>query len=135
MFNTGQKLGWIGGIGFVLLIFGFYVGIKTVINFAAFEKYPSTSSGPLNFNLNYGQGGYGPREQDCMYPQLYYNADSTPRKATEEEKKMADEQKSACLSGVTEARDSAKVGDITQAIFGLVVGGGLFLLARRKTAA
>ena len=107
-------------LALIFVLLGVYGGIRTTLNFYLFDKYPS--GGVLSFN-NY----YGEREEDCAYPMTYYGMEGKPREATEDEEKMATEQKEICLSRVAKSRETAKVNDISVSLFYLFLGTGIFI--------
>lgn len=118
---------WLTLLAVVLLLTGIYASIRTAINFVAFDKYPST--GVLSFSF-WGPS-YGMREQDCNYPMMYWTSDGkTTRPPTKEEKEQENKQKEICLDGVREARESAKVNDISASVLFLALGAGLLRTRR-----
>lgn len=70
---------------------------------------------------------YQQREQDCMYPLSYSNMDGTMRPGTKEEIARDTAQQQICVSGVTEARNTAKVNDISQSLLYLILGAGILV--------
>jgi hypothetical protein len=118
---------WVTFIGVVLLLIGIYATVRTAVNLVAFEKYPSTGVLTLNFS---GMPAYMQREQDCFYPMTYTTPNGAPRAATADEKENEKKQQEICLSGVADARENAKVNDISQALLFLVLGAGV-LISRR----
>src|SRR6185369_3754106 len=97
---------WIAFVGFILLLVGIYGSVRTLINMAAFDKYPQ--NGVFNFSF-FPNNNMPPmmyqREQDCLISgqQLYYDKDNTtPRPPTDDEKRIADQQQQSCLESVKE---------------------------------
>ncbi len=132
---------WLTFIGVILLLTGIYGIARTSINLVAFEKYPQEGVYPaLPFfqSTSYPVPMVYGREGDCIanYSIIYPTYDSTgkPVKQTEEEKaeaqKNLDIQKQNCLDGVREARDKAKINDISQSLLILFLGTGI-LVSRR----
>lgn len=146
---------WILFIGVVLLLFGIYGLARTGINVFAFEKYPQEGVYPPFpfFQASFPPVYYGGREEDCIvnniYPPLGYttmpdlpelvgDGVSVKRPPTEEEKKAMEKQlkdqqilqQKSCLSGIKEAREKAKVNDLSQSVLFLFLGAGV-LIARR----
>lgn len=107
-------------LALIFVLLGIYGSARTVLNFSLFEKYPT--GGVLSFN-NY----YGEREEDCSYPMPYFDMEGKPRTATEDEARMAAEQKEVCLTRVAKARETAKVNDISVSLFYLFLGVGIFV--------
>ena len=117
-------------IGLILLLIGIYASARTIINFVAFPKYPSGGVlSPTFMGVPY----IGPREEDCiLYPPVY----SEPGIAFTEEQKtemkeQAKMQQQSCISSAKDAREQAKVNDISQSILFLVLGGGVLALRKR----
>ena len=136
MEETSKDRPWLLFLGVVLLLIGVYGTLRTVVNFIAFEKYPI--GGVFSFGLAESTGQYQ-READCVsgyyYPTaLYYKEDGmTPRQPTIEEERLMVEQKQQtaiqlenCIAGVGEARDAAKVNDLSQSILFLLLGGAVW---------
>lgn len=118
---------WITFISLVLLLIGIYGTARTLINLKFFEKYPTEGI----LTVPWSMPVYPQREQDCNYPQLYYQADGrTTRAATAEEKANETITLKNCLEGISEARNKAKINDISQSLLFLLLGTGL--LAGRK---
>lgn len=117
-------------LGLILLLLGIFMSVKTGINLAFFDKYPtmgSTSLAPIFF----GGMPYSQREEDCMiYPQIYTKMSGEPRAATEDEKKMEEVQKQSCINSVIQARETAKINDISTSLLFLFLGLGV-LIGRR----
>ena len=106
-------------LALVFLLLGLYGSVRTAANLYLFERYPN--GGVLSFS-NYSQ-----REEDCIYPLTYFDADNKARIATEEEKKIGEEQKQMCLLSVAKSRENAKVNDISISLFYLFLGVGIFV--------
>lgn len=107
-------------LALIFLLLGIYGSVRTTLNFYLFDKYPS--GGVLSFH-NY----YGEREEDCAYPLTYYGLEGQPREASEDEQKLATEQKEICLLRVAKAREQAKVNDISISLLYLFLGAGIFV--------
>ena len=122
--NKPKAHTWIAFIGSVLLLIGIYAGVRTGMNVALFDKYPQNGVLSINFN---GTPPYFQMEKDCSYPQTYTDKDGKSRPATVEEKNNEQEQKRLCLEGVKEARNNAKVNDISQSLFFLFLGAGILV--------
>ncbi len=130
-------------IGVVLLLIGIYGALRTVINMVAFEKYPQTGViGAVPWSGIQPAPSYQ-REQDCetsyVYtPQLFYEKDGVTSRTPnadeklqmEQQKQLNDTQLKNCISGVKEARDVAKINDITQSLLLLFLGGSVLLYRR-----
>lgn len=128
---------WILFVAVMLMLFGIYGALRTIINMVAFEKYPQEGVYPnLPILGGTGGGGYGPyyggREEDCTaYPMVYYMKDGyTTRKATDDEKAQEKKQQENCISQVTESRNKAKINDISQSVLFLFLGAGVFAFRR-----
>lgn len=120
---------WITFIGVILLLIGIYGTTRTIVNLKVFEKYPQT--GVLSLNL----GGYGTtyyqREEECTYPRTYYTMDGLKvRPPTPQEKEQEKTDIRNCLTGVFEARQSAKINDISQSFLFLFLGIGVLVTRR-----
>lgn len=130
-YSSPTAFAWITFIGLVFLLLGIYATIRTVVNIALFEKYPTT--GVVTFNLS-GLPPYFPREQDCYYPftpqPVPVDPSLSESPSTGDAKSQQDQQQKICLEGVKEARDMVKVNDITQSALFLFLGVGI--LASRK---
>lgn len=108
-------------LALVFFLLGSYSSIRTVANLYLFEKYPN--GGVLSFNGNFMQ-----REEDCQsYAMTYFDENGKSRVATEDEKKIADDQKELCLNSVAKSRENAKVNDISVSLFYLFLGIGIFV--------
>ena len=99
----------------------------------AFDKYPSVGVYSFSFFGGSQSMMYTQREQDCLYPLAYYNPDGTIRAGTKDEIARDTAQQQICVSGVTEARNIAKVNDISQSLLYLILGAGI-LVSRRLFA-
>ncbi|MES2224297.1 MAG: hypothetical protein V4469_05205 [Patescibacteria group bacterium] len=132
---------WMIFIGVILLLAGVYGIARTSINLFAFDKYPQEGvypAFPFFQSTSYAPAPYYGREGDCIanYSITYPIYDSTGKivKQTPEEKadaqKQQDLQKENCLQGIAEARDRAKINDISQSLLMLFLGAGV-LAARR----
>lgn len=157
--NTKRSDQWLLFISVILLLFGIYGLARTCINLVAFEKYPQEGVyPPLPFLNNPGYAPYYNREEDChanyvytkpiyppypSYPVPYggegggYGYPTIEALSPEEQKNAEDEQrallelqKQNCLASVADARDKAKVNDLSQSVLFLFLGAGV-LLARR----
>lgn len=115
-------------LGLLLLLLGVYMTVRTCTNFIFFKKYPTTGVMPV---MPFYGGGmpYSQREDDCYmyYPQTYFKPDGLPRTATIDEKKMEEQQKKSCLSGVEQARETAKVNDISSSLLFVFLGLGVLI--------
>ncbi len=112
---------FVGALALIFLLLGIFGTVRTITNFYLFEKYPN--GGVLSFNNNFMQ-----REEDCQsYPMSYFDNKGQTRPATQDEKKMADEQKQICLSSVAKSRENAKINDISISLFYLFLGTGIFI--------
>ncbi len=121
--SDSRVVSWITFIGLVLVLIGVYLSVKTIINYIAFNKYPT--GGVLNLNLA-GITAYPQREQDCLSPQIYYLPDGrTTRPASQEEKDNEKIQQKNCLDGIKDSREQAKVNDISESLLFLFLGIGL----------
>ncbi len=119
---------WITFIGVILLLIGIYASVRTVINLKAFERYPQ--EGVVSFSFG-GQPAYYQREEDCSYPRTYYDVTGQKtRPPTDEEKEQEKRDQKNCLSSVKDARERAKVNDISQSLLFLFLGVGV--LTTRK---
>lgn len=119
---------WITFIGVILLLLGIYGSVRTVINMYAFEKYPQ--GGVLSINLS-GQPPYYQKESDCSYPPSpMYDAAGKPLPITPEQAKIDAQNKANCLAGVQDAREQAKVNDISQSLLFLFLGVGVLVSHR-----
>jgi hypothetical protein len=125
--NESRVYPWITFIAIVLLLLGIFGTARTVINMVAFDKYPSTGVYAFSFMM---PGFYGQREQDCTYPQTYFTPDGKPRTPSKEEKEQEKIIKQNCLDGVREAREQAKVNDVSQSMLFLTLGIGLLVTRR-----
>lgn len=117
--------GWVTLIGLVLLLLGVYGAVRTVVNLAVFPKYPTNSVYSIPFgSVPY----YGPREEDCTTMPGPFLTDTSVKELNEEALEKEQEQsKQACLSGVVQAREQAKVNDISQSALFLFLGGGILI--------
>lgn len=114
---------FVGVLALVFLLLGVFGSVRTLTNVYLFEKYPN--GGVLSFNNNFMQ-----REEDCQSysgTMSYFDDKGQTRPATEDEKKMADEQRQICLSSVAKSRETAKVNDISISLFCLFLGAGIFI--------
>lgn len=114
---------FVGVLALVFLLLGVFGSVRTLTNVYLFEKYPN--GGVLSFNNNFMQ-----REEDCQsYSGVmsYFDDKGQARSATEDEKKMAEDQKQICLSSVAKSRENAKVNDISISLFYLFLGAGIFI--------
>lgn len=127
--GTESKMSsWVTFIGVVLLLLGIYGSVRTVINMYAFDKYPQ--GGVLALNLS-GQPPYYQKETDCSYPTSpVYDSVGKPIPITAEQEKMDAQNKINCLASVKDAREQAKVNDISQSLLFLFLGVGV-LVSRR----
>lgn len=111
-------------VGLFLFLLGLFAVIRTGVNLVFFKKYPTV--GVLSINLS-GVPPYMQREEDCYYPQTYFTQDGKPREATETEKKNEQQQRTVCISGVTQSRESAKINDISTSLLFLFLGIGVIV--------
>lgn len=114
---------FVGVLALVFSLLGVFGSVRTLTNVYLFEKYPN--GGVLSFNNNFMQ-----REEDCVsYSGVmsYFDDKGQTRPATEDEKKMADQQKQVCLSSVAKSRENAKINDISISLFYLFLGVGIFI--------
>jgi len=118
-------------IGLVLLLVGIYASVRTTINLIFFEKYPV--NGVLTINIGAYPPYYSQREEDCQYPMSYFTPNGEPRPATDDEKSYEKKQLEICLSGVAQARESAKINDVSMAGLFLLLGIGV-LVGKRYIA-
>ena len=120
---------WITFIGFILFLIGIYGSVRTSVNFLAFSRYPSQGV----FNMM-GVPMYGPSEQDCINTMYSppYPLDSG--KISEEDRQMMKEQEKkqmdSCLNSVMQAREQAKVNDVSQSLLLLLLGGGTLVVRK-----
>ncbi len=118
---------WITFIGVVLLLIGIYGAVRTGINLSFFEKYPPEGI----LGIPWAQPYYPQREQECMYPHPYYEPDGkTTRPATPEEKENEAISTQICLDGAREARERAKINDLSQSVLFLFLGIGILTTRR-----
>lgn len=120
---------WLAFVGAVLLVAGIYGGIRTIINFAAFDKYPVGSVLPLGDVNIFGALSYQ-NETECYYTPTFTDSQDNPRQATEAEVSQAKTDESRCLDQVAAARQKAKVDDSTKSV--LLIGLGLALIKGRR---
>lgn len=125
---SSKKYSFVTFISVILLLTGFFTTLRTLVNLTMFKKYPTI--GVLTINI-FGLAPYSQREEDCFYPQQYFNPDGIPRSASEEEKKNEEKQQQLCLSAIKEARESAKINDISLSLLLLFLGGGTLFAERR----
>ena len=119
---------WISLIGLVMLIMGLYGAGRTATNMTMFDKYPTVGVYSFSFFGSSQMPVYTQREQDCLYPITYYKTDGiTLRSGSKEEIARDTAQQQICVSGVTEARNNAKINDISQSLLYLVLGAGILL--------
>ena len=111
---------FVGVLALVFLLLGVFGSVRTLTNIYLFDKYPT--GGVLSFNNYFNQ-----REEDCVYPMQYFGVDGKTREGSEDEKKMAEEQKQICINSVAKARENAKVNDISISLFYLFLGVGIFI--------
>jgi len=134
----GKDRPWLFFIGVVLILIGIYGTLKTTVNFAAFDKYPTGGVMAFSFLSSSATEQYHPREEDCqtnyyVYPTIYYQADNvTSREPSAAEKQQMEVQEQQmpiqlanCISGVGEARDAAKMNDISDSLLFLLLGVGV----------
>ena len=126
--QNNKSHSWILFIGIFLILIGLYATGRTVINILAFPKYPTT--GVLNISMM-GIAPYEQREEDCYYPQTYYDIEGKLRTATPEEKEQEKVNEERCLSSVKSSREATKANDISQSVLFLFLGTGV-LIARKK---
>jgi len=115
-------------LGLLLLLLGIYMSVRTGINLAFFKKYPTTGVISIG-SAFFGGMPYSQREEDCMmsYPQTYFNDKGQPRPATGEDKKMEEQQKKLCVSGVIEGREATKINDISSSFLFVFLGAGVLI--------
>lgn len=107
-------------IALLFVLIGIFVGLRTISNLFLFTKYPN--SGALSFGQSYGQ-----KEEDCAYPQTYFDYEGKPRPATAQEKQISTDQQEMCLKSVANSRHTTKVNDVSLSIFFLFIGLGLMI--------
>ena len=112
-------------IGLLLLLLGVYMSVRTATNFVFFKKYPTTGVMPTMTFM--GGMPYSQREEDCMYPQTYFKPDGQSRSATSDEKKVEEQQRKTCISGVEQGREAAKVNDISSSLLFIFLGVGVLV--------
>jgi len=114
-------------LGLLLLLLGIYMAVRTGTNLIFFKKYPTTGVMPVT--PFFGGMPYSQREEDCMmsYPQTYFKENGQPRAATKEDKKMEEQQKNLCISGVVQAREAAKINDISTSLLFVFLGLGVLI--------
>jgi hypothetical protein len=148
--NT-RKSQWVNFIGLFLILLGIYGSIRTLVNIGVFEKYPMDGVYPtIPFLQNpYAAPSYptGGREEDCevnyqpysattylSYPVASPDGGTATKPWTKDQIESYNAQqlsyKNNCISGVKEARDKAKINDISQSLLFLFMGAGV-LLARK----
>ena len=114
-------------IGLFLLLMGIFMTVRTGVNLIFFKKYPTTGIMAIATPF-FGGMPYSQREEDCMmYPQMYYKPDGQPRTATADEKKMEEQQKKSCVSGVEQSREAAKINDISSSLLFVFLGLGVLI--------
>ncbi len=119
---------WVLFIAIILLLIGIYGGVRTGVNLLFFPKYPT--SGVLSMNF-VGFPVYNQNEEDCAFPQTYFTADGkTSRPATPEEKEQEKINQQNCVRSAIQARESARINDISQSILFLFLGTGLIFSRR-----
>jgi len=115
-------------LGLLLLLLGIYMSVRTGINLTFFKKYPTT--GVLSIgSAFFGGMPYSQREEDCMmsYPQTYFDDKGQPRPATNDDKRMEEQQKKYCISGVEQAREASKINDISSSLLFVFLGMGVLI--------
>lgn len=111
---------WIDFLAILFILIGIFAATRIAVNLSVFDKYPTTGVLPINFMSM----PYPVREQDCSYP--VYGPDGFPIES-ETAKTQA-----TCLEGVREARESAKINDISHSALFLFVGAGILYTRRRN---
>lgn len=128
MKNSQKKVNpWISLIGLLLLLVGVYMSVRTVVNLAFFDKYPTggVMITPMSF---FGGMPYEQREEDCtMMGQVYFKPDGMPRQPSEDEKKMAIQQEKLCIDSVKRSRETAKINDIASSLLFVFMGAGVLI--------
>lgn len=122
--NLGSFVTFVAAI---LLLIGIYTSIRTAINLAAYDKYPTVGVLSLNF---FGMPPYMQREEDCFNPIPYYTNDGKFRQATNEEKEMEKNNQRFCVNSINAGRESTKSNDINTSLFFLFIGTGLLIVKK-----
>jgi len=127
-----QNHQWVLFIATMLILLGIYGSLRTVINFFAFDRYPQEGVYPnIPIFSSSSYAPYSSREEDCTaYPAIYYDKDQNVRPGTPEEKTQERVQQQNCLSQVREARERAKINDISQSALFLFLGAGVIAFRR-----
>lgn len=150
---------WITFIAVFLTLLGIYASARTIINLVAFDKYPQ--GGVLSFTLSPGYPYYSREQDCENMPGPGYEVMEKPvdvvmsEPMVEESSESSDsaqmvepsqrsalypappyypdyeKQKELCLSGVREARNYAKVTDISESALLVFLGLGL-MFSRKK---
>lgn len=131
--ENGKKTNqWILFVAVMLILFGIYGSVRTIINMVAFDKYPQEGVYPaLPILSSRDYVPYYGREADCtLYPMIYYTKDGATRPATEEEKIQEKKQQENCLEQVRESREKAKINDISQSVLFLFLGAGVLIFRK-----
>ena len=119
--NSSKTRGWVFFIGLVLFLIGIYASVRTVVNLVAFQKYPQ--GGVLSINFPGVQPIYpsiGQTEESC---DISYDPNAPSI--------MVEGQKKGCKLSVKQARQDAKVADISNSLFYLFIGGSILVLHKR----
>lgn len=116
---------WFTFIGLMLVLIGLYASARTGVNLFAFEKYPQ--GGVLSFSFGGMPAPYFQQEKDCGYPMTYFDNAGKVRQGTPEEKSNEKMQKQQCIDSVIEARNQAKINDISQSLLFLFLGVGVLV--------
>lgn len=112
---------WVIFIAIILILMGVYGSIRTAINLIFFEKYPQSGVLTLNFS---GIPLYPQREEDCDLSLMTYDDVSRENLQPAD---IKERERQSCLKGVVEARENAKINDISQSSLLLFLGIGLLI--------
>jgi len=116
-------------LGLVILLIGIFASARTIINFSAFGKYPTT--GVLNLSP-FGFPLLSAREEDCIQvgASTYFTQDNKPRPPTDDEKISEKRNYNSCVGSVIQSREAAKANDISLSLLLLILGSGLLISNR-----
>lgn len=103
---------WVTFTGTLLLLIGIFFGARTLVNMFLFTKYPTTPSTSLAGLIGFGSNI---NEESCNYSAVGTSGTPDP----------------TCLKMVADARDTARVTDITNAVFFVFIGGGVLYTRKR----
>lgn len=126
MKNESSPKLWITFFGVLLVLLGIYAAVRTAVNIKLFsDRYPQ--SGVINTSL-FGQPVYYQRETDCNFPftpVVSPNGELT--QPSLDQIKIDKQNKDNCLTGVKDAREQAKLNDISVSTLFIFIGLGILL--------